>query len=123
MTKCVAQKISLEGDRLMLTLNVQGHANYAESGKDIVCSAVSCLCISLANTMLGIGVEKECFRVGNGDFYMSAIVADDRRYAEGVFDTAVNGLLMLSEQYPHHVAFESGVSHQNMQCDTITVKG
>lgn len=122
MTRCVAQKISVDKDRLMLTLNVQGHANYAENGKDIVCSAVSCLCISLANTLLATGVEKRCFRMGDGSFYMSATIVENKSYAEGAFDTAVNGLQMIAEQYPNHVSFESGVSHRNFSCDTITGK-
>ena len=110
MTRCVAQKICGDDDRLVLSLNVKGHANYAEAGKDIVCAAVSCLCISLANTMLATGVEKQCFRMDDGDFYMSAAITENKVYAEGAFDLAVNGLQMIAEQYPHHVVFESGVS-------------
>ena len=111
MTKCVAEKHYLEGDRLLLTLYVKGHANYADHGKDIVCSAVSCLCISLANTMLAAGIEKRCFRMEEGSFYMSASIVENQAYAEGAFDTAVNGLQMIAEQYPDHVMFASGVSH------------
>ena len=120
MTKCVAEKHRLAGERLMLTLYVKGHANYAESGKDIVCSAVSCLCISLANTMLAAGVEKRCFRMEDGSFYMSATIAENRAYAEGAFDMAVNGLQMIAEQYPNHVTFQSGVSHSENLCDNLS---
>lgn len=111
MTRCVAEKYRLDGNNLILTLYVKGHANYAESGKDIVCSAVSCLCISLANTLLAAGVEKQCFRIEDGSFYVSTTVVDNQAYAEGVFDTAVNGLQMIAEQYPGYVTFQSGVSH------------
>ena len=111
MTRCVAEKRDLGDDRLILSLYVKGHANYAESGKDIVCSAVSCLCISFANTLLAAGVEKKHFRMEDGVFYVSATIAENREYAEGAFDMAVNGLQMIAEQYPHHVSFTSGVSH------------
>ena len=111
MTACVAQKIGLDRDRLMLSLRVKGHANYGESGKDIVCSAVSCLCISLANTLLATGVDKRCIRMEDGSFYVSATIVENRAYAEGAFDMAVNGLQMIAEQYPNHVSFTSGVSH------------
>lgn len=111
MTRCVAEKRDLGDDRLILSLYVKGHANYAESGKDIVCSAVSCLCISFANTLLAAGVEKKHFRMEDGVFYVSATIAENRAYAEGAFDMAVNGLQMIAEQYPHHVSFTSGVSH------------
>ena len=111
MTKCVAEKRPIGKDRLILSLYVKGHANYADNGKDIVCSAVSCLCLSLANTLLATGVEKKHFRMEDGVFYMSATIAENRVYAEGAFDMAVNGLQMIAEQYPHHVSFTSGVSH------------
>ena len=111
MTNCVAQKLSLDGGRVMIALNVKGHANYAENGKDIVCAAVSCLCVSLANTLLATGVEKKQFCVQDGLFYMSATVKEDNQYAIGAFDMAVNGLQMIAEQYPRHVTITSGVSH------------
>jgi uncharacterized protein YsxB (DUF464 family) len=111
MTVCVAQKHILDWERVILTLQVKGHANYAESGKDIVCSAVSCLCISLANTLLAAGVDKQCFRMEEGSFYVSATIVENKAYAEGAFDMAVGGLQMIAEQYPDHVSFKSGVSH------------
>ena len=111
MTRCVADKWHEEDGSLSIYLSAFGHADYAEHGKDIVCSAVSCLCVSLANTLLAAGVEKSSFRMEEGSFYMSATIVDDRKYAEGAFDTAVNGLQMIAEQYPNHVTFTSGVSH------------
>ena len=111
MTQCVAQRLDLNGDRVMLALNVRGHANYAENGKDIVCAAVSCLCVSLANTLLTAGVEKKQFCMEDGLFYVSATVAADNQYAIGAYDMAVNGLQSIAEQYPSHVTFTSGVSH------------
>ena len=111
MTRCVAEKRDLGDDRLILSLYVKGHANYADHGKDIVCSAVSCLCVSMANTLLAAGVEKRCFRMEGGSFFMSATITENQAYAEGAFDTAVNGLQMIAEQYPNHVTFASGVSH------------
>ena len=120
MTRCVAEKHRLSGGQLILTLCVKGHANYAESGKDIVCSAVSSLCISFANTMLAAGVEKQCFRMDDGSFYMSAAIAENQAYAEGAFDMAVNGLQMIAEQYPNNVTFQSGVSRQKNPCDNLS---
>ena len=111
MTKCVAGKRYEADGRLSLYLSAIGHANYAENGKDIVCSAVSCLCISCANTLIAAGVPAECFRMKEGSFHMSAILAENQQYAEGAFDTAVMGLSMIAEQYPDYVFFASGVSH------------
>ena len=111
MTRCTAQKHRHSDGSVILTLCVSGHADYAENGKDIVCSAVSCLCISLANTLLSTGVDKRCVNIECGGFYMSAAITENVPYAEGAFDLAVGGLQSLAEQYPVHVAFTSGVSH------------
>ena len=111
MTRCTAQKHRQEDGSVLLTLCVMGHANYAENGKDIVCSAVSCLCISLANTLLAAGVDRRCVRMDDGSFYLSASVMENIPYAEGAFDLAIGGMQSLAEQYPGHVSFKSGVSH------------
>lgn len=109
MTRCVAEKRPLGDGKLKLSLHVEGHANYAESGKDIVCAAVSCLCLSLANTLVATGAEEKHFRMEDGVLHMSATIAENCVYAEGAFDMAVLGLQMIAEQYPNHVEIESGM--------------
>ena len=111
MTRCIADKSYEKDGRLSLYLSCNGHANYEVHGKDIVCSAVSCLCTSLANTLLAIGVPKVCFRVTEGSFFLHTFMDENQKYAEGAFDMAVIGLGMLAEQYPDHVFLASGVSH------------
>ena len=111
MTRCVADKRRPEDGTLVLYLSVDGHANYAESGKDIVCSAVSCLCVSLANALVAGGVHEECIRMEDGSFSVNVSVMENQKYIEGAFDMATLGLQQISEQYPAHVLFQSGVSH------------
>ena len=109
MTRCVADKWYEEDGRLCFYLSAFGHANYAEEGKDIVCSAVSALCTSLANTLLQYGVPKAAIRVEEGNFFVSANLTVNQHKCEGAFDVAVLGLTMISEQYPNNVFLASGV--------------
>ena len=111
MTRCVADRWYWENGEITLYLSVFGHADYAETGKDIVCSAVSCLCTSLANTLIEYGVPKECFRLQEGRFLLNALITKNTKLCEGAFDMASIGLKMIADQYPTHVFFVRGESH------------
>ena len=111
MTRCAAEKIHIGNGRLMLSLYVKGHANYADNGKDIVCSAVSSLCTAFANTLLGYGVPKSCIRMKEGNFLVKAYIVENHKLCEGAFDMAVTGLRGIAEEYPDYVFCASGVSH------------
>ena len=111
MTYCVADKRYREDGKLDIYLSVSGHADYAEHGEDIVCSAVSSLCVSLANTISQAGVPGASINVSPGLFVVNAVVEENRKYIEGAFDMALTGMKSISEQYPDHVFFSSGVSH------------
>ena len=119
MTRCVADKRILEDGKLILYLAVDGHANYAESGKDIVCASVSCLCVSLANALVAGGVHENCIRMKDGEFFVGATVMENQRYIEGAFDMAASGLRQIAERYPANVLFKSGVSHSKNLRDTM----
>lgn len=41
-------------DNKILNIKIKGHAGYAESGKDIVCSAVSSMVITTINNILSL---------------------------------------------------------------------
>lgn len=111
MTRCVVDKRWLDEGRLVLYFAVKGHANYAEAGKDIVCSAVSCLCVSLANALVSAGISSKCIRMKDGEFFIGATAVENQKYIEGAFDMAASGLRQIAEEYPTCVSFASGVSH------------
>ena len=111
MTRCVADKWYEDDGSLTIYLSAFGHANYAEGGKDIVCSAVSALCTALANTFMLYGVPKATIRVKEGDFFLHTLITENKEKCEGAFDMTVVGLEMLAEQYPDNVFVASGVLH------------
>ena len=111
MTRCVADKWHEDDGSLSIYLSAFGHADYAEHGKDIVCSAVSSLCTSFANTLLKYGVPMAAIRMKEGNFFVSAYITENQQKCEGAYDMVVEGLSEIAEKYPDHVFMASGVSH------------
>ena len=94
--------ISVHYDRKKLDLTVQGHAGYAEPGKDIVCAAVSILTSTLAYILNRDSFES-CFEPELSAF--RAMVADEglkKRYRP-YFDFTMEGLRMLQAAYPDNI--------------------
>ena len=111
MTRCVADLCRKENGDLIMYLSAFGHADYAENGKDIVCSAVSSLCTALANTLLAYGVPKVSLRVKEGNFLVDACITENHGQCEGAYEMACTGLAMIADQFPDHVFFARGESN------------
>lgn len=82
------------GDEMIL--RAEGHAGYAEKGKDIVCAAVSVLMQTLA------------YSVGNGgidDKNIMTVQAARNRENIAKFELVTDGLILLAKQYPENVQF------------------
>lgn len=87
-----------EAGRLII-LRLDGHANYAPNGTDIVCSAVSILTSSVCNL---IPANRCKTRPGGAVIAFSKYSETERDYLRIV---AV-GLAQLAKTYPHHVQFD-----------------
>ena len=87
--------IVIRMDRRHGLLEIDGHAGYAEKGKDIVCAAVSSLACSLVGYVNG-KVERE-------DGHMSFSAGKMSTKARGAFDCTYGGFTMLADAYPTHV--------------------
>ena len=88
---------SHKGDRFRM--ECRGHAGYAESGKEVVCAAVSAICQTLylwCRNTEGVTVEHET--VKPGVFLLTASGACDEPWK-----AAVLGLISLEAGYPAHV--------------------
>ena len=79
-----------------MILRAEGHAGYAEKGKDIVCAAVSALLQALAYSV-GNGVID-----GGNTLTVQAAQSCDNM---AKFELVLDGLQLLAEQYPENVRY------------------
>ena len=74
---------------------VEGHANMAPSGQDVVCAGVSALVGAIIATLNGKIVEKS-------DGLIDCVL-DDSPALDGCLSMLYAGLLNIQYQYPKHV--------------------
>ena len=84
-----------DGNRLQLT--VEGHAGYAEPGKDIICAAASTLVMSLRDAMEHSNVPYDEV-IGDG---YAQVTCEDKT-AKPWFYMAMRGFLTLAGMYPEY---------------------
>ena len=90
-----------------ISLEVRGHADYDEYGKDVVCAAVS----TLAQTLLAyLNVDHEKFDYSMREGYIWT-------YAKGsnvkvAFHVIMAGIHMIEEIYPDYLSINRGCSIQ-----------
>ena len=91
-----------------------GHAGYAESGEDIVCSAVSALTINTINAIetfteddFSISQDEE---TGMIEFMMAADPLNRSSDSQLLLDTLVLGLSSIEEQYSEFIQLEFEIS-------------
>lgn len=77
---------------------ITGHAGYAETGRDIVCSAVSCLHYSFIRWMSERGIQFSC----SDDGKILAVSVDDE-LARSCFEMVITGFEGISDVYRDNV--------------------
>ncbi len=91
----------LIGDRQLKGFEISGHAMFAESGKDIICAAVSSAAYMAANTITDvIGANAEA---AAEDGAMSVTLNQPDERAETVLKGLELHLTELSKQYPDNI--------------------
>ena len=83
------------------SITIEGHANYAEHGKDIVCAAVSILAQTLIQTIVKKTDEKIKYVIQSGYIEIEC----ERKLKETylLFDAFFIGCQMLAANYPNNV--------------------
>lgn len=95
-----------------LSLEIKGHADYAEYGKDIVCSAASILAYTLADFLLKATKKGEISEpnIEMKDGYISiqyeARSETDYAFVKDKFDIVQCGYSMLQKTYPQHITIK-----------------
>ena len=79
-------------------VSLEGHANSAPYGKDLVCAAVSALMLTLAANMEGKEAAKIVLQPGNSRISCTPDEAP-------IFDCICLGFEMLARRFPEYVCF------------------
>ena len=92
----------ITANQLIEEITVSGHANYAEAGYDIVCSAVS----TAMYLSLGL-IEKVCpkydFQSNEEEAVMQLKILETNDFTEMVLDNLVNNLEGISADYADYL--------------------
>ena len=89
-----------------MILRAEGHAGFAEKGKDIVCAAVSVLMQTLAYSV-DAGNTGNTFELSDGkNGNRLTVQAPMSVLNRDKFDLVVEGLIRLAENYPENVQFK-----------------
>jgi len=86
-----------------------GHSGFDDSGRDIVCAAVSvlgCTCVNALESLLGVLVRMRKNDDGILDFDLPDLPADRRKDAQLLMGALAQGLRDVQEQYPKNVRLE-----------------
>ena len=95
-------KLNYEGDNFTL-LKVTGHANSAEYGHDLVCSAVSAVITGGFNNLKNIDSFKVTLIEGNASL---EAVKEVSAHDKIVIETIISGLKTIAESDPKFVKIE-----------------
>lgn len=97
----------IEYNKIELSLTVRGHANYAESGKDIVCAGISAVFFCVPAILR----EKNFKYFADAEKGFSTVkaypTAEERHSCAMIFETAFAGLKELAKHYPQYVTIKN----------------
>ena len=95
-----------EGRQFKISIN--GHADYAKKGSDIVCAGVSALTIALINTLDALEDEGKVESIMQIDVGVTEIeclskIFTDIIEVESAFNTVLRGFKHIEKEYPKNV--------------------
>lgn len=80
-------------------LEIKGHANSDEHGKDLVCAGVSSIITGGFNAL----VKDEIKEITLEEGYAKVVVKSDANYSKVVLDVMLTQLLTIEESYPQNI--------------------
>lgn len=82
-------------------IEIDGHANYADYGKDIVCAAVSCIAITSINAI--IKLDESALKYEENDGYLVIDILKHNKYVDTIISNMIDLLKELEEQYKKNI--------------------
>ncbi len=89
-----------KGNNIIEKIRINGHANYAESGKDIVCAAVSSTVITTVNNILSLSKTID-YNEGYDGLIINVIKDDD--ITQKLLHNMISMLNELENDYPKYI--------------------
>ena len=85
-------------------IQISGHADYAESGKDIVCAGVTALTQTLIRALEGLTKDEIEYEVspGRADIYYGNLSEEGKLLVDSFFI----GVCSIADEFPDHVRIE-----------------
>ena len=92
-----------------LSLRLEGHAGYAEEGKDIVCASASILAYTLATIVDSFDDVESVIDLNLGDTTIECECEDESTFVtlKNAYLQAKIGYALLAEYYPQYVRLEA----------------
>ncbi len=94
-------KVSVEKEKVYRKISIEGHAMYADFGKDIVCSAVSSIVITSINGILALDEEALQYEQTKDLLVISNIKEEET--TQKLIDNMIRLLEELSLSYPKNI--------------------
>ena len=91
-------------DSAYIKIYILGHANYAQHGKDIVCSAVSSIVTTTINGILALNEGSLNYEVSKKGMIIEGISRDS--ITQRLLESMVSLLKQLEEQYPANIEIQ-----------------
>ena len=90
-------KISIKKDEII----VKGHSGYSEEGSDIVCAAVSSICITTVNAL--VSLDNDCISYEENDGFLKISLIKHNEIIDKLITNMVNMLKELEIQYKKYI--------------------
>lgn len=85
-------------------ISIQGHAGYAEKGKDIVCAGVTALTQTLIKSINDLTMDRPEYEIAPGVFYMELKNLSEK--SKILVDSFFIGLCSIAEEFPEYIRIE-----------------
>ncbi|WP_066503373.1 ribosomal-processing cysteine protease Prp [Abyssisolibacter fermentans] len=103
-------ELFLNSEDYVTKYRAKGHSGYEESGRDIICAAISILSYTALNSLqevCQIDVEYKIDDDGFMEFVIPAEIDSEKRYKVNiVMDTVIIGIKSIIENYPEYVTLK-----------------
>ena len=91
-------------DNNIKKINIKGHADYDDYGKDIVCSSVSSITITTVNAILMFDKNYISYNEKKDNFEI--VINENNDITNKLIKNMINLLMELSQDYPKNIKIE-----------------